>query len=69
MHGPLISSMKDNYILIYGMFYVIQFRCTQHKTSELKITGSQETFQSIFSWTGWKYSEKSPLHIEDRSLF
>ena len=28
-----------------------------------------ETFQSIFSLFGWKYSEKSLLHSDDRLLF
>ena len=41
--------------------------------SGLEITGDHhcggEIFQSIFSQFGWKYSEKSLLHSDDRQLF
>ena len=65
------------YMRIHGggtVFYCIS-PCDfiETKSVGLEITAGHhcggETFQSIFSRIGWKYSEKSLLHSDDRPLF
>ena len=46
---------------------------TAGRNGGLEITGSHrcggETFQSIFNLLGWKFSNKSLRHSDDRLLF
>ena len=59
-----------NTVLYNSLVFTISLSDTN---SELKITGDHlcdgEIFQDIFSQIGWKYSEKSLLHRDDRQLF